>query len=132
MEKLDGYIYQLSHQLKGGSSSLQLYISHLVTYVSYTTHRDPASQPNMATEQSSSAFYTLTSVIEVKDIGDGKFELSEVQADEAPLPDLHSGNRKTFDYGLPVPGLKVSRSWVNNKNLSNIPLIDRSLCGYWR
>lgn len=50
---------------------------------------------------------TLTSVYSLKALGDGQFELNEIRSDEFSPPDFHSGNRKTFDVTLPIPGAKV-------------------------
>ena len=51
---------------------------------------------------------TVTTVIEVKDLGDGKYELNEIQSDPFVPPEVHSNNRKQVDVPLPVPGLGVS------------------------
>ena len=55
-------------------------------------------------------YSTITTVLEIKDYGDGKYEITEVPSDEASFPDLHSGNRKQFDFPLPLPGFSVCRS----------------------
>lgn len=52
-------------------------------------------------------YSTVTTVLKISDYGDGKYEIAEVKADEASLPDLHSGNRKQIEFPLPVPGLAV-------------------------
>jgi len=61
------------------------------------------------------SFYTLTTVLEVKDFGDGRYEVKEVQADEAIIPDLHGGNWMQLDIPLPVPGVAVSVSTVKQR-----------------
>ena len=52
-------------------------------------------------------YSTVTTVLKISDYGNGKYEIAEVKADEASLPDLHSGNRKQIDFPLPVPGLAI-------------------------
>lgn len=49
---------------------------------------------------------TVTTVIETKDLGDGKYEVKEIKSDEISPPDLHSGNIKEFHADL-VYGLGV-------------------------
>ncbi|KAF4951610.1 hypothetical protein FGADI_7386 [Fusarium gaditjirri] len=51
---------------------------------------------------------TVTTVIEVKDLGDGKYELNEIQSDPFVPPETHSNNRKQVDVPLPVPGLGIT------------------------
>ncbi|KAL9078217.1 MAG: hypothetical protein Q9157_002870 [Trypethelium eluteriae] len=50
---------------------------------------------------------TLTTVLETKDLGNGKYEVKEIPSDEASFPDLHSGNRKQIEFPLPIPGFAV-------------------------
>jgi hypothetical protein len=65
----------------------------------------------MATVNSSKAnttVNTVTSVIEVKDHGNGKYELNEIKSDPFVTPEAHSSSREHVDVPLPVPGLGVS------------------------
>lgn len=66
------------------------------------------AEVNPASSTSSAQTVTLTSVFSLKTLGDGKFELTEIPSDEFTPPDFHSGNRKSFDVPLPIPGGKVS------------------------
>ncbi|KAI9682578.1 MAG: hypothetical protein M1822_006876 [Bathelium mastoideum] len=45
---------------------------------------------------------TVTTVFEVLDYGNGKYEINEIKSDEAVFSDLHSGNRKRIDFPLPM------------------------------
>ncbi|KAI9656853.1 MAG: hypothetical protein M1821_003492 [Bathelium mastoideum] len=49
---------------------------------------------------------TVTTIFEVLDSGNGKYEINEIKSDEAVFPDLHSGNRKEIDIKLPA-GLAI-------------------------
>ena len=51
---------------------------------------------------------TITTVVETKDLGEGKYELNEIQSDPFVPPETHSNNRKQVDVPLPVPGLGVT------------------------
>ena len=59
-----------------------------------------ASSPNVT-------YSTITTVLEISDHGDGKYEIKELKSDEAVLPDLHGANRKQIEIPLPVPLLAV-------------------------
>ncbi|KAF5705170.1 hypothetical protein FMUND_12193 [Fusarium mundagurra] len=65
----------------------------------------------MATNTSSNAnttVSTVTTVIRVEDLGNGKYELNEIQSDPFVPPESHSSNRKQVDVPLPVPGLGIT------------------------
>nr|CEG04474.1 unnamed protein product [Fusarium clavum] len=65
----------------------------------------------MATVNSSKAnttVSTVTSVVEVKNLGGGKYELNEIKSDPFVPPETHSNSREHIDVPLPVPGLGIT------------------------
>lgn len=73
-----------------------------------------------AKSKSQGVVSTVTTVISVKDLGNGKYELNEIESDPFAPPDMHSGNRQQIDFGLPIPGLAVSPPPKHSKPQSDM------------
>jgi len=64
-------------------------------------------------------YSTLTTVLQISDYGNGKYDIKEIKADEASFPDLHSGNRKQVEFPLPIPTMNVRSAGINAKNIKS-------------
>lgn len=61
-------------------------------------------------------YSTVTTVLQISDYGNGKFEINEIKSDEASFPDMHSGNRKQIEFPVPIPGTAVRSASINDEN----------------
>jgi len=64
-------------------------------------------------------YSTVTTVLQISDYGNGKYEIKEVKADEAVLPDLHSANRKQIEFPLPIPAMAVRFAGIRDQVVKN-------------
>ncbi len=64
-------------------------------------------------------YSTVTTVLQISDYGNGKYEIKEIKADEAVLPDLHSANRKQIEFPLPIPAAAVRFAGIRDQFVKN-------------